>query len=277
MPRLQLQAYSSLFVARFALLLQYRAAAIAGVVTQIFWGVVKVMVLTAFFQHSPTAHPMTLSQAISYVWLGQAFLFAIVPWSGDREVQALIRSGAIGYDLLRPMDLYTFWFARALALRTTPIVLRAMPLLSLTMLLLPAVGLSEWALLPPVSPAALGAFMLALLGAVVLSTALTMLLTVSLMWTLSGEGINSIAPSLIIIFSGMIVPLPLFPDWMQPLLNWLPFSGLLDRPFRLFTGHLAIDALFSVLLHQAVWIGVLVFLGRFLVQRGLQKLIIQGG
>lgn len=277
MNRLQIQAYSSLFIARFSLLLQYRAAAFAGIMTQIFWGAVKVMVLAAFFQYSTTPQPMMLSETISYVWLGQAFLMAIVPWSGDRDVQALIRSGAIGYDLLRPMDLYTFWFARALALRTAPIVLRALPLLGLTMLLLPAVGLSEWALAPPVSGLALLAFILTLIGAVLLSTALTMLLTVSLMWTLSGEGINTIAPSFVIIFSGMIVPLPLFPDWIQPLLNGLPFSGLLDRPFRLFTGHLAPDAVFGVLLHQAVWITILVLLGRFLVQRGIQKLFIQGG
>jgi ABC-2 type transport system permease protein len=277
MNRLRIKAYSSLFVARFALLLQYRAAAFAGIATQVFWGAVKVMVLAAFFQHSKTAQPMTLQESISYVWLGQAFLIAIVPWSGDREIQAQIRSGAIGYDLLRPTDLYLFWFTRALALRTAPIALRAIPLLSFTMLLLPCLGLSEWSLAFPTSFPALIAFVVSLMGAVLLSTALTMLLTVSLMWTLSGEGINSLAPSLAIIFSGMIVPLPFFPDWIQPLLDVLPFSGLLDRPFRLFTGHLPPDALFPVLLHQVIWISIIVLFGRSLVQRGIQKLIIQGG
>ncbi|MBD1855822.1 MULTISPECIES: ABC transporter permease [Leptolyngbya] len=272
-----MNAYRSLFVARFSLLLQYRAAALAGIGTQFFWGLLKVMVLEAFFQQSTTAQPITFQETLGYIWLGQAFLFAIVPWSGDREIQELIRSGAVGYDLLRPTDLYNFWLTRALAMRTAPIVLRALPLLILTMVLFPQIGLAEWALAPPPSVASLGAFLLTFMGAILLSAALTMLLTVSMMWTLSGEGLNQMAPTLVTILSGMIVPLPLFPDWFKPILAILPFSGLLDKPFRLFTGNLPPEALLNVLLHQTVWIVVLIGLGRFLVSRGVNRLIIQGG
>jgi ABC-2 type transport system permease protein len=274
---LSMQAFRSLFLARLTLLLQYRAAAFAGMMTQLFWGVMKVMVLAAFFRHTTTTQPMTLDEAISYVWLGQAFLMAIVPWSGDREIQELIRSGAVGYDLLRPIDLYNFWLTRALAMRTAPVILRAIPLLTVTMLILPLVGLSEWSLVAPASLAALVAFIVSFAAAVVLSAALTMLLTVSLLWTISGEGMNNIVPTLAIMLSGMVVPLPLFPDWIKPLLNFLPFSGLLDRPLRLFTGNLPPEALWGVLLHQVFWIAVIVGFGRFLVSRGVHKLVIQGG
>lgn len=270
-----MNAYKSLFIARFALLLQYRSAALAGVATQLFWGFLKVMILEAFYRHAASNQPMTLSEAIGYTWLGQAFLMAIVPWSGDREIQELIRSGSIGYDLLRPADLYNFWLTRALAMRTVPIVLRAIPIVSIA-LLLPLVGLPQWSLMLPSLPALI-AFLLAFINAILLSSALTMLLTVSMLWTLSGEGINSVVPTLIIFCSGMVVPLPLFPNWIQPLLNVLPFSGLLDQPFRLFTGNLPPSALFGVLIHQEFWIVVITLLGRFLVSRGIKKLIIQGG
>jgi len=272
-----LSAYRSLFVARFVLLLQYRTAALAGIATQLFWGLIKVMVLAAFFSSSAEAQPMTLSQAVSYVWLGQALLVAVVPWSGDREIQAMIRSGAVGYDLLRPTDLYSFWLTRALAMRTAPVVLRALPLLTISLLLFPTLELNEWALAVPDSAAALIAFLLALIGAIVLSAALTMLLTVSMLWTISGEGINHLFPTLIIVFSGMIIPLPLFPDWMQPLLAVLPFSGLLDQPFCLFVGSLPPSALGQVLTHQAIWISIIILFGRWLVKRGVQRLVIQGG
>src|SRR3712207_4305399 len=99
-----------------------------------------------------------------------------------------------------------------------------------------------------------------------------MLMTVSMMWTISGEGINNFLPTFIMIFSGMIVPLPLFPDWIKPILNALPFSGLVDKPFRLFTGNLSADILFNVVLHQFLWIVILITLGRLLVHRGIRKL-----
>lgn len=272
-----MKAYWSLFVARFALLLQYRAAALAGVTTQLFWGFLKVMVLEAFFTHTTSAQPMTFHQTVGYTWLGQAFLIALVPWSGDREIQELIRSGAVGYDLLRPTDLYNFWFTRALALRIAPVFLRAIPLLCVAIFVLPIVGLSDWSLLFPPSLTSLVAFFLSFIGAIFLSSAITMFLTVSMMWTLSGEGINTILPNLIIIFSGMIVPLQLFPEWIKPVLYALPFSGLLDQPFRIFTGNLSPSSLPYVLFHQAFWIFILVMLGRLLVRRGVKKLVIQGG
>ncbi|MCU0552497.1 MAG: ABC-2 family transporter protein [Leptolyngbya sp. Prado105] len=271
-----MKAYRSLFIARFSLLLQYRAAALAGIGTQFFWGLLKVMVLEAFFQQNTIAQPLNFQQSIGYIWLGQAFLFAVVPWAGDREIQELIRSGAVGYDLLRPTDLYNFWFVRALAMRIAPIVLRALPLLAITILLFPQIGLSHWALTLP-SIASLIAFLLALIGAILLSAAMTMVLTVSMMWTLSGEGLNQLAPTLVSVLSGMLVPLPFFPDWLQPILAILPFSGLLDQPFRLFTGNLPPEAIFGVLAHQVIWSTLLVWFGRSLVNRGVNRLVIQGG
>lgn len=272
-----MKAYCSLFVARFALLLQYRTAAFAGVATQLFWGFVKVMVLEAFFTNFTGTQPMTFRETVGYTWLTQAFLIALVPWSGDRDVQELIRTGAVGYDLLRPTDLYNFWFTRALAMRTAPLLLRAIPIFCLTLFILPSVGLSQWSLALPPTFTYFIAFCLSFIGGVILSSAITMLLTISMMWTLSGEGINSILPTIVIVLSGMIIPLPLFPDWIQPILNALPFSGLLDRPFRLFTGNLTPDALLGILLHQAFWIFVIICLGRFIVNRGVKKLVIQGG
>jgi ABC-2 type transport system permease protein len=271
------QAYRSLFVARFSLLLQYRTAAIAGMTTQLFWGLIKVMVLAAFFHNTQAPQPMTLPEAIGYVWLGQACIMALVPWSGDREIQTFIRSGAVGYDLLRPIDLYNFWLTRAIALRTTPLLLRSVPIFMVTMLLLPALGFQDWALQFPHSIEAAIAFLLALVGGILLSASLTMLLTVSMLWTLSGEGINQIFPTLIVILSGLVIPLPLLPDWAQSFLSFLPFSGLLDQPLRLFIGNLPPAAIGSVLLHQGIWITAITLLGRLLVHHGVKRLVIQGG
>ena len=42
----------------------------------------------------------------------------------------------------------------------------------------------------------------------------------------------------VIVFSGLIIPLPLFPDWLQPLLYWQPFRGLADVPYRIYGGNI---------------------------------------
>jgi ABC-type uncharacterized transport system permease subunit len=86
---------------------QYRAAALAGVFTQVVFGFIIFMTLDAFSTGRPARSPMTRPQLVSYVWLGQAFL-ALLPWNLDRDVVQMLRTGAIAYELLRPLDLYTF-------------------------------------------------------------------------------------------------------------------------------------------------------------------------
>ncbi|WP_437606745.1 ABC-2 family transporter protein [Sorangium sp. So ce834] len=256
------------FRARFRALLQYRAAAAAGFGTQLFWGLIKVMVLEAFYANAPGARPpMALGQAVAYTWLGQAF-FQLMPFSTnpDPEVRELIRTGAVGYELSRPLDLHTLWLARALAARVAPTVLRAVPMFAVAV---PLLGMS----LPP-SLAAAGAWAAAMVFAAALVAAFATAVTSTMLWTTSGDGIARIVPSLVLIASGMVVPLPLFPSWMQPWLDALPFRGMVDAPFRLYLGHLPARALPGVLLHQALWT---VALGRAMVARGLRRLVVQGG
>jgi len=50
---------------------------------------------------------------VTYTWLGQAFL-ALLPWVADPEVGMSIRTGGVGYDRLRPLDTYSYWYARTL-------------------------------------------------------------------------------------------------------------------------------------------------------------------
>ena len=110
-----------------------------------------------------------------------------------------------------------------------------------------------------------------------MSSAITVLLNVSLMWTVAGEGISQLVFSLVLVLSGMVVPLPLFPDWAQGLLRALPFSGLADTPFRLYTGHLPPAEVVPVIAHQVLWTVALVLLGRFALAVGKRRLVVQGG
>lgn len=272
----RLGPYRAILSARFRMLLQYRAAAVAGLWTQIVFGLVLLMIYEAFYRSTPGPHPMTFAEVASYVWLGQALL-AMLPWNTDADVRAMVRSGAVAYELCRPLDLYGLWYARALAWRTAPTVLRAVPMCLVAVVGLPLVGLEEWQLAPPPSLASAAAFAAAIVCALLLGCALTTLLNVSLLWTISGEGAVVLMTTLVTFLSGMIVPLPLFPEWAQPLLRALPFAGLVDLPFRVYTGHIPPADAGPVVLHQLIWTAALVALGRWLLSRGMHRVVVQGG
>lgn len=265
---MQTRGYGAIFSARFRMMLQYRAAAVAGFGTQLFWGLIRVMIFTAFYQSSAQAQPMTLRDTVTYLWLIQA-MFALIPWSIDSEVRTLIRNGTVAYELLRPLDLYTLWFSRGMASRLAPTTLRALPMFVVAILFF---GMQ----LPPSPGSAIG-WLLATMGALLLSSAVSTLVVISMLYTISGDGIARFVPPLIFTLSGMLVPLPLMPAWAQGALNFLPFRDLADVPFRIYMGHIPLKDLGFALLHQAAWIIVLIFLGRTLLARATSRLVIQGG
>lgn len=258
------------------MLLQYRMAAFAGFVTQFFWGAIKIMLFVAFFEHVNAPQPMTLAEILVYIWLGQALL-ALLPWNVDPEIAGHVRTGAVAYELLRPLDLYAFWFARTLAFRAAPTLLRMLPMLLVAYFGLPLVGLGEWALPWPASTASGALFLVSVLATLVLSAALTMVMHVALMWTISGEGFNRLMPGLVPLLSGLVVPLPLFPDWLQPVLFWQPFRGLADVPFRIYSGHIPADQAGLEIGLQAAWCALIVWFGMWLLRVAGRRLVVQGG
>ena len=272
-----LQPYAAVVGARFRMLLQYRAAALAGLWTQLVFGMVLIMIYEGFYRSSTAdVQPMAFPQVASYVWLGQALL-AMLPWNIDRELAAMVRSGAVAYELCRPVDLYGLWSARAVAHRTAPTVLRAVPMVVFATVILPLVGLGEWRLEPPVSLAAGAGFALAVGGALALACAISTLVNITMLWTIQNDGVLIIVTSVVSLLSGLLVPLPLLPDWAQPVLRWLPFAGVLDLPYRIYNGHIAADGLALVLARQLGWTLAIVALGRWWLGRGMRRLVVQGG
>lgn len=269
--------YLALVGARFRMLLQYRAAAIAGLWTQIVFGLVLLMIYQAFYRSSaPALQPMAFGQVASYVWLGQALL-QMLPWNVDVEMRVLMRTGGVAFELCRPVDLYAWWFARAVAQRTAPVMLRAVPMVAFAALVLPALGLGEWRLAPPASLAAGAGFGLALVCAVALACAISVLLYIAWLWTTVAEGMVMTLSTAVSMFSGLLVPLPLLPDWAQPVLRWLPFAGIIDLPARIYSGHVATADLAGVLMRQVGWTAALIALGRHLLARGLRRVVVDGG
>jgi ABC-2 type transport system permease protein len=272
-----LRPYRAVVSARFRMLLQYRAAALAGLWTQLFFGLVLIMIYEAFYRSSLAAvQPMAFAQIVSYVWLGQALL-TMLPWNVDPDIRAMVRSGAVGYELCRPVDLYGLWYARAIAQRTAPVVLRATPLVVIAAAGLPLVGLEEWQLGPPASLAAGVGFAATLGCGLALVCALSTLLNITLLWTISGEGIAMVMTTAVSMLSGLLIPLPLLPDWAQPVLRWLPFAGVFDLPFRIYAGHVPPADVAAVIARQIAWTVALVALGRWLLGRGVRRVVVQGG
>jgi ABC-2 type transport system permease protein len=226
------------------------------------------MIFTAFYRSSPAVEPLVFSDTVTYLWLGQAFLL-LLPWRPDPDVAEMVRTGNIAYELVKPVGLYPMWYMRSIAMRVAPTVLRCPLVVGFAMLLFGMRAPPSW------QCAAL--FSCGLVCAVLLGAAITALLTISVLWTLSSRGTITIVAAAVNMLSGMIVPLPLFPDWAQGMLAWQPFCGLMDTPFRLYLGQLSGRAAMLALAHQLGWTMVLILLGQSLIRLAQRRMVVQGG
>ncbi|AEI79999.1 ABC transport system permease protein [Cupriavidus necator N-1] len=275
-PRELVRPYLAAFRSRFLQMLQYRVAAYAGFLTQCWWGGIKVMILVAFYGSAAASAPLSLAQAITYTWLAQGLL-ALLPWLGDPEVAQAVRTGAVAYDRLRPVDAYALWFARSAGWIAARVLPRMALMAAFAGIALPLAGFGDWALQPPAGPAAGMGFIVSMLFALLLSTSLVMLLNIAAAAALNERGINTLAGPVVVVFSGNLLPLALLPDAWQTVLLMQPLAGVMDIPARIYFGQLGGAEAVAGLGLQCLWIVLLVAAGHAAMSRTMRRLYVQGG
>lgn len=267
-----MRKYLSFFRIRFIAGLQYRAAAWAGIYTQFAWGGMTILMFWAFYQNGKNSFPMTFSELSNYIWMQQAFLALFMSWFFDDEIFENITTGNIAYELCRPCDVYSMWFTKNMAIRLSRMMLRCFPILLVAAFLpspfnvtLPPDGLSGVLFLISVT-----------LGFLVLVSFL-MLVYISAFYTISPMGIRILATSAIEFFAGAVIPIPFFPESLQPIMYSLPFASMQNTPLLIYSGHISGFEATQSLALQVIWVTALMLAGRLLMKRALRKVIVQGG
>lgn len=267
-----MKKYLSFFRLRFSMGLQYRAAALAGIVTQFFWGGMEVLVFRAFYQADPNAFPMTMQETCTYIWMQQAFLALFMGWMLENEIFDQIKNGNIAYEMCRPVKIYHMWFARSVANRLSKAVLRCLPILAAAAFLPEPYGMRL-----PVSMEAAVVFAVSMVLGLMVTVAFCMLVYVLTFFTISPEGIRMVAISGMEFLSGAIIPLPFFPDRVRMILELLPCASMQNVPLRVYSGNLAgMEAVWALSL-QGFWVVLLIALGNLLMKLAEKKITVQGG
>jgi ABC-2 type transport system permease protein len=78
-------------------------------------------------------------------------------------------------------------------------------------------------------------------------------------------------------FSGLLLPLTVFPGWLGELARALPWSALLQVPADIFLGRRTGAGLVTALVFQAGWAVVLLGAGRLFQSAATRRVVVQGG
>lgn len=267
-----MKTYLSYFKLKFITGLQYRASALAGISTQIFFGLVYIFVYIAFYESNSGTIPMPLDKLVSFLWLNQAFFALIYLWYKDKDIIKMIKTGNIAYELCRPQDVYMMWASKIMGERLSNATLRFLPVILIACLLPKPYNLDLFITLPR-----LIIFLISFILSTFVMTFLILLYHIICLYTLDEKGIVNIFMVVSDILSGLSVPLPFFPNTLQKIAYALPFRYVSDFPFQLYVGNISINNGLIGIGMQILWIIILVVIGRLLMNNALKKAVIQGG
>ena len=266
----KMKSYLGIFKMQFKSELQYRGKAISGVATQFFWGLLKIYLYLAFMS-TATVTGFTISQMISYIWLGQAF-FAVSYINLPKNSAKEIVQGDVCYKFVKPLNLYNQWYFEYFGEKLASTILRCFPLIIIATIMPASIALQA-----PAGTIYFLLFFVSLIISLFLNVAISMLAVYLTLKTLMPKGALGIVNVVTGLLGGSYIPLPFMPQSVQNVLNYLPFRYISDLPFRIYSGSLDIKTSLMQIGLSLAWLLFLVLIGKLVMHSALKKTIVQGG
>jgi ABC-2 type transport system permease protein len=249
----------------------YRAATLAGIFTNSVFGIIYTFAYLALWRANPTAGGYDSQDAVTYVWLGQALLMTVALWGGGTtdDLAERIRTGDVAIDLYRPVGLVGWYLASDLGRAAFHLLTRGLaPTL---------IGLVAFDVALPSSPLSAAAFAVSLVLAVVVSFTIRFLVACTAFWLLDQSGVKVMSGAFAIFFSGMMLPLVLFPGWLGTLAEALPWASYLQVPADIWLGKHTGAGLVAALGFQVLWAVLLLAACHGVLRLATRKVVVQGG
>lgn len=267
-----IKQFALYFKINFSKETQYRSAAISGIITQLFFGFMYILIYQAFYSSNYVPSGFSLSQMVTYIWLQQAFFTLFKYYDANKDISKQIVNGDISYQLIKPINLYNQWFFNFYTTNISKVVSRSAIFLLVAALLPFGYGISL-----PASWTYFGLFVLSFVIGSFLIVAINMFSYILVTITLSPMAVFGFMVNIAGLFCGQVIPLPLLPKWFQTFTNFLPFRYANDLTFRLYIGNISITEGFKQIGIQLGWLIGLIILGKIALKKRSKKFVVQGG
>ncbi|MFK7692694.1 ABC transporter permease [Paenibacillus sp. HJGM_3] len=222
----------------------------------------------AVFENQDQLSGYSWDQMKAYIFV--TFLTnSIISWYSETRISRKIISGEVAIDLLKPLD---FQKARASETVGSSLMEGCMAAILIILVLLLTKGMPQ-----PKSWDMMILFVISLIASIWIKFNLIYLASLLCFWTTNGMGIAWMRAAITNFFSGALIPLAFFPNWLEMTAKLLPFQGIVYIPASVYLGKLeALEAMEQIGL-QIIWIAVLWYCGKWMWNWAVKQVTINGG
>ena len=247
----------------------YRTAAVAGVFVNTVFGYLRAAVLVAVVATAGgSVRGLDEVDLVTFAFVSQGFIM-VVGMFGDRELAERIRTGDVVIDLYRPVDLQLWWLAVWLGRSAFQVLARGVPPIVLGALAFDLRWPDPWWHWL--------VFALSVVLASIVGFAVRFCSGLVAFWLLDNRGVEQMVTVAVNFFTGLLLPIDLFPPWLERLARALPFASMLQLPVDIYLGRRSGWGLVGLVAQQAGWAIAMLLAGRLLQASATRKVVVQGG
>lgn len=263
-----MNAYCYLAKMKILISLTYRFEVFTTVGTNFILMIASTFLWKAAYNGIDTVGGVNESQMVTYAMIS-VLMASFFNVNVEFTLYERIRNGEISIDFFRPINLLLCYLAEDIGKSASSLVNKLLPLIVIMVVFIQV----------PV-PASFTAGLL-----FVLSTAMSFmilwlisaLIGVLCFWVIELGNVGLIRDGIIIMLSGKLIPLWLFPESIQNVLKFLPFQYIYQTPLSIYIGQVDIEQTIFPLIIQVVWIMTLTLFLCFVWRRARKCVLVQGG
>lgn len=206
-------------------------------------------------------------QIITYIILSRIIYMQVI-W-GVNLSGGIVSSGQIAVELLKPIDLQLYSYMARLGDFVSYGIINSIPVLIISFLIF---GISF-----PTTLSNGLLFVISLFMATTISFFVDFIVKLITFYIINAWGLMVLRDAIISFFSGAMVPLYFFPQWLKNITNMLPFKDMIYTPISIYLGLNSGSQAINAILFQIIWIVILFIISRVFYKAAVKKVVIMGG
>lgn len=265
----RLKAYLSVVKAEILVSLSYIAYSYASIIASFTQIIIFYFIWKAVYIGKNTLNGYNYNEILIYVVLSRIIL-NMFGWGVNQYMSELIKGGLIGVRLLYPtnfiLNLYCAGIGNNLIVNA---VFSGIPTIIFSILVL-NIKLPYFSINYLI-------FIISLFLGFTIMFLFDFLLGILNFWTENGWGIQTIKSSLFKFFSGALIPISFFPDYLKFIAYIMPFKSVVDSPINILLGKYDLLLSLKYILFQIGWILILGIINKIFFDYAVKRVTIYGG
>lgn len=223
---------------------------------------------TALYSGENSVNTVTLSNMIDYIIIS-CLVTALTKSSVGNKIAEKIETGKIVSDFTKPLNFKYYLWSEDLGNNSFNALFITMPLCLV-------IGLINKFSLPS-DPLFLMFFVVSFILGAMISFYINYLLGLFAFWLHTSWFITWFLAAFNGLFSGAVVPLWFYPDWLRMICDLLPFRFIFFEPISIYLGRYSSEMVYKLLLLQIVWVVLLIVVERVVWTRAQKHVFVNGG